>query len=160
MDFSRLKTNDWLMGGGALVLFISSFLPWFGVGNSYYSVTWSGWSSGFFAWFGILLGMAVLAYVIVFKLLDVDMPELPLPEPLLVLIVSGVSTVCVLLRLLFGASVLSYGLGRKYGLFLATIAAIVMTVGAGLNFKEEGSPTSNTGGGSTPPPGGTPPTPF
>src|SRR4051812_29900159 len=90
MDFSKLKLNDWLMGGGALALFIFSFFPWFGYGSSFYSVTWSGWSSGFLAWFAIILGMAILGYVIAFKLLDVQMPDLPLPEPLLVLIVAGI----------------------------------------------------------------------
>ena len=31
MDIQRLRTGEWLTAAGGLVLFVSLFLPWFGV---------------------------------------------------------------------------------------------------------------------------------
>ncbi len=165
MDFKKLTTSDWLIGGGGLALFIFSFFPWFGASGFGYSISWNGWSSGFLGWAAVLLGMVLVAYVVAFKLLDAKMPEVPLPESLIVLIVAGVCAVFMLLRLAFGATYggVSLGLDRKFGLFLAVLAALATAAGAFLQFREAGMPTSNargTAGGSSGGSSNTPPTPF
>ncbi len=164
MDLSKLKVSDWLIGGGGLALFIFSFFPWYGADYGFVSVSINGWDSGFFGWFSVILGLVLVAYVVAFKVLDVQMPELPLPESLLVLIVAGVCALCLLIRLAFGASYhgVSVGLGRKFGLFLAVLSGLVAAGGAFLNFQAEGMPTSKSPGtgGTGQAGGGGNPTPF
>lgn len=167
MDLSKLSTGDKVMGGSALALFIFSFLPWFGIAG--YGGGGNAWDVGFFT--GVLptlIGLALIGYVVVTKLLDgVEIPELPVHHAVVVLALAGLAAILIILRLIFGysvgSSVYSIDLDRKYGLFLATLAAIGMAAGAFLKFKEDGSPMPTKGGGSSggaTPPGSQPPTPF
>lgn len=156
MDFSKLKPGDWALGGGGLVLFIASFLPWFGWSEAGLSDSGNGWDVGFF-WGGIpaLLGLALAGLVVLEKFTDVELPEVGnLGWGLISLIAAAVAGGIVLLKLLLGHSV-SYGFGsydfdRKWGLFLAAIGGVAAIVGGVLRFQEEKAGAS--GGGAAPPP--------
>ena len=73
----KLTTSDKVVAGSGLLLFIASFLPWFGVEG--FNVHGNGWDVGFF-WGGIpaLLGLAAAGVVLATKLGDVKLPDLPI----------------------------------------------------------------------------------
>jgi len=51
-DLKRLSNLDRAIAGGAGVVFIAGFLPWWGYSGplSVYSTSVDGWSAGFTAW--------------------------------------------------------------------------------------------------------------
>lgn len=156
MDLTKLTLGDKVLAGSGLALFIFSFFPWFGVDG--YGGGGNAWDVGFFT--GILptlIGMLLVAYVVLTKLVDgVQIPELPVPEGLAVLGLAGVAALLIVLRLLMGYEVLGFDLDRKAGLFLSTLAALGMAGGAFLKFQEDGGELPKGGGQSS----GQPPTPF
>ncbi|MBK6855702.1 MAG: hypothetical protein IPG97_03840 [Microthrixaceae bacterium] len=160
MDLTKLTLGDKVLAGSGLALFVFSFLPWFGVEG--YGGGGNAWDVGFFT--GILptlIGLLLVGYVVVTKLADgVALPELPVPYPLVVLGLAGAAALLIVIRLLIGYEVgFGYDLDRKYGLFLATLAALGMAGGAFLKFQEEGGELPK-GGGSGGQSGSQPPTPF
>lgn len=152
MDFSRLTLGDKIIGGSGIALFVFSLLPWFGLSG--YSGG-SGWSFFITGIIPTMLGLVMVAWVIGTKLADVDLPELPLPEGLLLLGVGGAAAGLIILRLLFGYKVGPSGfrisLDRQPGLYLATLAALGLVGGAFVKFQEDGGQASSGGGSSTPP---------
>lgn len=153
MDLSKLSTGDKVLAGSGLALFIFSFLPWFGVDG--YSGSGNGWDVGFFT--GILpalIGLALLGYVVVTKMAEgVSLPD-GVPYPLVVLGLAALAALLVLLRLIIGYKVgggfAEFKLDRKYGLFLATLAALGLAGGGFLKFQEDGGefPTKSGGTGT------------
>ena len=153
MDLNKLSTGDKVIGASGILLFIFSFLPWYGLGSG----SRNGWDYFFFGIIPVLLGLLMVAAVIVTKLTDTKLPELPLPLGTILLIVGGIAAVLVLLRLIIGDSV-DLGLGslgdtlgidtkidldRKYGLFLAFLATLGLVGGAFLKTKEAAETTTN-----------------
>jgi hypothetical protein len=141
VDLSKLKTSDKIIVISGLVLFISSFLPWFKLEAFGFEATASGWDVGFF-WAGIpgLLGLAAAAAIISSKLFDAKLPELPMGWGQAFLIAGVISAVIVLLKLITGEDYVD----RAYGLFLATIAALGFAGGGYLAFQEEKSGGTGT----------------
>jgi hypothetical protein len=165
VDFSKLKTSDWLIGGGGIVLFIASFLPWFKVSVSCGGVgfggsaTGNGWDVGFL-WAGVpvILGLAMVAYVAIKAFApDTNLPDLPIPWSQALLGAGALATLLILIKLLIGEDGGGSGFGcsvdvsRSFGLFLAFLASAAMTAGAFLKFQEE-----KAGGGAS----SAPPTAF
>lgn len=153
MDLSKLSTGDKVLAGSGIALFVFSFLPWFGVAG--YGGGGNAWDVGFFT--GILptlLGLLLVAYVVVTKVLDgVELPELPVPYGLVVLGVAGLAALLVVIRLIIGYKVgtilgVDIKLDRKYGLILSTIAALGLVGGGFLKFQEDGGelPSKKSGG--------------
>ncbi len=163
MDLSKLSNGDKVIGGSGIALFVFSFLPWFKLELFGQTATQSGWDYFFTGIIPTLLGVALVGYVVVTKLVDgVKLPELPVGWPLVVLGAGALAAILVILRLLIGAddegTVL---LDRAFGLFLATLAAIGLAFGSFLKFKEEGGELPTKGGGAPGTgTGSTPPTPF
>jgi hypothetical protein len=124
----KLTTSDKVIAGSGLLLFISSFLPWFkfDFGGIIGEETANGWDVGFF-WAGIpaLLGLAAAAAVLANKLADVDLPDLPISWGQAFLIAGAISAVIVVLKLLMGEDLVD----RAWGLFLATLAALGLAAG-------------------------------
>jgi hypothetical protein len=143
VDLSKLKTSEKIIAVAGIVLFISSFLPWFKVDLFGFSHNFSGWDVGFF-WAGIpgLLGLAAAAAIISSRLFDVKLPELPVGWGQAFLIAGGVSAAIVLLKLLIGED---DPIDRAYGLFLATLASLGFAGGGYLAFQEEKSGSGATG---------------
>lgn len=154
MDLSKLTTSDKIVAGSGILLFIASFLPWFGIDG--FSGSGNGWDVGFF-WGGIpaLLGLAAAGIVLASKLADVTLPDLPIPWGQAFLGIGVLAALIVLLKLLLGYEVCGFGacvdFDRKWGLFLASLAAIGLAAGGFLKFQE-GDDAPATGGdtGSAP----------
>lgn len=168
MDFSKLKTSDWVIAASGLVLFIASFLDWFTVeieGNEFFpgvSEGGNGWDVGFF-WAGIpvLLGLAMIAVVAIKAFSpETKLPDLPIGWGQTLFIAGVVAAVIVLLKLLIGEDVdggEAFGIEvkRAFGLFIATLASIGLAVGGFLKWQEEKSGAGDlpmAGGPSAPPP--------
>ena len=174
MDFSKLKTSDWVIAASGLVLFIASFLDWFTVsvdGNDLFpgaSAGGNGWDVGFF-WAGIpvLIGLAMIAVVAIRAFSpDTKLPDLPIGWGQTLFIAGVIAAAIVLLLLVIGEDVdggEAFGreVDRAFGLFLATLAAIGLAVGGFLAWQDEKSHASVGAGPAIPPPpgGGTPPPP-
>lgn len=168
MDFSKLKTSDWVIAASGLVLFIASFLDWFTVeikGNDLFpggsAGGGNGWDVGFFwAGFPVLIGLAMVAVVAIKAFSpETKLPDLPIGWGQTLFIAGVVAAVIVVLKLLVGedvdgAEAFGIEVKRAFGLFLATLAAIGLAVGGFLKWQEEKSEAGNLpmGGPAAPPP--------
>jgi hypothetical protein len=174
VDLSKLTTSDKIIAPAGLVLFLSSFMAWFtvkvsvdggddfGIGSS--SASGSGWDVGFM-WAGLpaLLGLAAAVIVLLPKLSEVELPDLPFPWGLALLGAGVWSAFWVILKFLIGvdgpSSVSGFGVdyevSRSIGIFLAVLSSIAFAVGGFMRFKEDGGElptkgTGDTGGGTAP----------
>jgi hypothetical protein len=138
VDLSKLNTTDKVIAGSGLLLFIASFLPWFGKGP----FDGNGWDVGFL-WGGIpaLLGLLAALVVLGVRLGDMKMPELPATTGQIMLGAGAISALLVVLKLLIGYKACGFNvcvhLDRKIGLFLAAIAAIGLLYGGFQAYREE-----------------------
>lgn len=143
-DLKKMTTNDWILAGGCLAVFIGVFLKWFGVGGGTedfggikvgipeFSVNgFHYFLQGTIPW---LLAIAVLVVLVLRKFFS----EVNLPDKLgnftwnqVILAASALAAILVLLRLLTGDS----GTDRKIGLFLTSLGVVAMVVGAFLKFQ-------------------------
>ena len=149
MDFSKLGNGAKIILIGGIALFITSFLPWYGVGP----FSASGWDMGFFAVFGILLGIAA---VVVFALKAFDVTTVafgPFKTEQIALMLGALSVIFILLKWITETSFV------KFGLFLGILSAAAITFGAFTAMKEAGIDMpdmddfkSMGGGGDEPPP--------
>ena len=135
----KLTTSDKVVAGSGLLLFIASFLPWFGLEG--YPGSGNGWDVGFL-WAGLpaLLGLAAAGVVIATKMGDVKLPDLPITWGQAFLGAGALSALLVVLKLLIGYEVCGFGtcidLDRKWGMFLAAIAALGLAAGGFLKYQE------------------------
>jgi len=164
MDLNKLTTGDKVLAGSGIALLIFSFLQWFNFGDTSHS----GWHYVLTGIVPTLIGLLLVGYVVATKLLDgVDLPDLPVGWPLVVLGLASLAALLVILRLLIGGDDNGADtLDRSYGLFLATLAAIGLAAGAFLKFQEDGGAAAARGGNAGPGTGtgsnsgSTDPTPF
>ncbi|MEO6988652.1 MAG: hypothetical protein ABI239_08385 [Aquihabitans sp.] len=165
MDLTKLSIGDKVMAGSGIALFIFSFFPWYKVdfGGPFGggTVTQSGWHFFFTGIIPTLLALALVGYVVVTKVLDgIELPELPVAWPLVVLGTAGLAALLVIIRLLAGGDDGGTGvLDRSFGIFLAVLGAIGLAVGAFLKFQEDGGELPTKGGTSSGSSGG-PASPF
>jgi hypothetical protein len=129
IDLGRLSQLDRGIVGGAAVVFISGFLPWYGYSGplSVYSASVSGFGSGFTGWAGILLLFVAGAYLFL-RRMEVAMPDLPVGPAVAVAGVAALGLLLVIIRWLSFPSVhagLAGSIGSKYGVWVALIAGIV-----------------------------------
>ena len=133
----RVKTPDWLVGIGGLVLLISVFLEWFhfkgitgligvSVGGP------SGWSATKLCILIFLFALACMA-VVVLRVLQVDLSVIPVPLSLIVMGLAGISLLIIILRIFIHQS----GLGVSYGIFVSLVAGAVLLAGGILMQREE-----------------------
>ena len=157
MDLSKLSTGDKVIGGSGIALFLFSFLPWFKIEFFGRSVTQSGWHFFFTGIIPVLLGLVCVAWIVATKLAEVELPELPVPEGLLLLALGGAAALLVVLRLLIGGDDGGTDvLDRTIWLFISVLAALGLAGGAFLKFQEDGGELPGKPGGGD----GAPPTPF
>ena len=91
------------------------------------------------------------SHVLVSSMSDTQLPDPPVPWAQVHMGTGIVAAVLVVLRLLIGSEESGVDLDRKFGLFLAVIAAIVVAVG-GFKKSQEGDVAPSSGGdtGSAP----------
>lgn len=156
MDLSKLTLSDRIIAGSGILLFIFSFLPWYGKDVGPYSYSESGWSYFLFGVIPALLAIAILVYIAIRVFSpSTNLPDLPVPWATAVLIAAGLAAILVVLKLLIGASKSGVTLDRKYGLFISVLAALGLAGGAAMAFMAE-----QKGGTTSRGTGNTPPTPF
>jgi hypothetical protein len=182
MDLDRLSTGEKVAGGSAVLLFIFMFFDWFKVEVSGASGFVGGSAGGnaweWFTWIDLLMLLTVIVAiaVVVIRLSDAIV-EPPVSLNAIVVVLGGLSVICVLFRIIdppgasesFGG--VSVDVGRQIGVFLGLLATAGITYGGyramqeeGTSFGEIGDNLSNRGGsgaGTPPqqPPSATPPPP-
>ncbi len=135
-DWSKISTSTRIAGGGAIVLLISVFLSWIHASAGPITVSQSGW--GAFN-LGKLAALAALIAIVVIVLEQVR-PDITLPVPpsLALLGCGAIGLFCALWHILFvpNAGVSGIDVGRGFGVFLAFIAAGVLTYGGWRRMNE------------------------
>ena len=161
MDFNQLKArlgrDGLVVVGGALLIFIDSFLPWYKVslkGNEAFaggaSASTNGWGSGIGAWFPILLLVAVGVVVVLAAMGNIKWS--PLMTYTIAAGASVVSFVIIVLRWLTypspNALEKAYvNAGAGFGTYIALVVALAMAVFAYLGFSSVGGDVKNIGAG-------------
>lgn len=115
MDFSKLSPNQQLTVGAAAVMLIASFFTWFGVSGF---LSFNGWNSGLTAALAIVL---VVAAGVVLVLEAMDLATVDSPSDLAFYLAAG-GLVFMIVRI-----ARTWGPDRKFGIFLALIAAGLAT---------------------------------
>lgn len=157
MDLSKLSTGDKVIGGSGIALLLFSFLPWFRVSFLGQSFSQNGFDYFFTGIVPVLLGLAMVGWIVGTKLAGVELPELPVPEGLMLLVMAGLAALLVIFRFLIGAGDDPADvLDRSFGLFLSVLAVLGLVGGAFLRFQEDGGELPGKGGSS----GSSGPTPF
>jgi hypothetical protein len=152
MDLNKLTTGDKIVAGSFLAFFIAMLLPWFGEGG----FNGNGFDVGFF-WgtFPLLLGIVMVVQIALDRFTTTELPELPVTWGQIHLGLGGFIAFLVIIKLLIGEEVCFLGecvsISRKFGLFLAVLAAIGMAVGGFFKMQEDGG-TATAGTGSSSPP--------
>jgi hypothetical protein len=126
-DPASVSRATWIAAGGAFVLFISVFFSWYGVGP----LGFSGWDLVDLAKLVALLALIALAAIVIE--LFVPTVTLPVPASLIVIGCGGLAFLCVLLKMFDKPG---GGLGLKYGIFVALIAAAATTYGGYAKMNE------------------------
>jgi hypothetical protein len=134
----RVKTSDWLVGIGGLVLLISMFLEWFkvkglgGVPGFSMNIGISGWDATKLCILIFIFSLAFMA-VVVLRVMDVDLSAIPIPMSVVVMALAGISLLIIILRIFIHQS----GLGVSYGIFVSLVAGAVVLAGGILMQREE-----------------------
>ncbi|HVA59473.1 MAG TPA: hypothetical protein VNG13_02920 [Mycobacteriales bacterium] len=155
LDTKKLTSIDWAIVGGALIVFIALFLPWFGFhGGDAILPSVSGWSSGFTGWFGGLLLVAAGVYLFLLRS-QANLPKVSVGPGVLVLGLAALGLLLVIIRWVTLPRSGIYQYGAKYGIYVALVAGIAEVVGAAMLFRSSGEalPWAGHGadGSSTPP---------
>lgn len=124
-DLNRLSRADQIAGIASVVLFISLFLPWFGVSISIVSVTADALTAHGYLWITLILCLVVVGYLGLAAGFEQMPVSLPLSRDQLLLAATGINFVLVLLAFVFKpGGVGSVGVGWRFGAFVGLIAAI------------------------------------
>jgi hypothetical protein len=144
VDLNKLTQGEKVIAGSAVAFLVFTFLPWYGK----FSGSRNGWDYFLFGVIPLLLAVAMVAQIGIARFTDTKLPDPPLPWGQIHLIAGSLAAALVLLKLIIGDSVsglgISIDLDRKYGLYLAFLAAAGLAAGGFLKSKEPAQ--------STPPP--------
>ncbi len=154
MDLDKLSLGDKVLAASGVVFLISLFLPWWGLEVDTGFGTVEGHNNGtdYFltGWLPLLIIIAMIVCVYLQKFTDTQLPDTPLPWSQIYLIAGAVVGVLLILRLAITSSEHSVDLDRKYGLFIAVLAALGVAAAGYLKFQE-GDDGASAGAGSAPP---------
>jgi hypothetical protein len=130
-DASQVKRSTWIAGGGAVVLLLSTFFAWWKVSVAGFSVSASGWDTGALGKLVFLIALIAIILVVVDQM-KIDISQLPVPAPMLLLGDAVLGVLFVLWRFVDTPDHVSWA----WGLYLALIASLALTYGAWLKFQE------------------------
>ncbi|MFN2539258.1 MAG: hypothetical protein ABR549_14070 [Mycobacteriales bacterium] len=164
-DINKVKGNDRFIAGGAVVIFILSFLPWYTVSykGSLGSFGGFGTSGSVNAWdaygwnkLAIILALVAGGIVVARLMGALDSVQLPVGVNLVTLGVSGLASAIFLLRLIgayhsAGAGAVKVSAHPGFGWYLAIVVSCAMTYFAFLNVRASGEVLPSMPGGGQPP---------
>lgn len=135
MDFSKLSREDWMVGGGAIVLIIDLlFLSW----HSYGPFDAVGTDSPGSIW-GVLALLATIVVLVDLALARfspaTQIPTTQLGRDLTRAAIAAVALLFVIIKLIDNTSYLAYGT------WVGLILAVVIVAGAWLNAQGKATPT-------------------
>jgi hypothetical protein len=143
----KLTTSDRLIFIGGIVFLVAMFLPWYGIdvdtGFGEASYDNNGWDYFLGGWIPLIIIAVLAAHVAVSRFSpETKIPDLPIPWSQGYLIAGIAAAAIVVLRLVIGSDEVSgfdtgIDLDRKFGLFIAVIAAICVAGGSFLKSKED-----------------------
>jgi hypothetical protein len=122
-EVSRWSRADQIAGGATLLLFISLFLPWFGISIGGFGGTADGLSAHGYLYITLILCLAILAYLVLVAGFERLPFTLPLSHEQVMLAATGINFVLVLIAFVFKPG--GGGVGWRFGAFVGLIAAIV-----------------------------------
>lgn len=134
-DWKQLSMQDRVIAGGAAVAFIALFLPWWGVGLFGFSI--DGWSAGFTAWAGGLL-LTAAGVLLVLRRAGSTWSFGGAGPSVVVAGVAALGLLLVVIRWVSLPTYRGYGVGAKYGLYVALIAGIAEVAAAVMQMRESG----------------------
>jgi hypothetical protein len=121
LELSRLTNSDRITGIASLVLFVSLFLPWYGVNLLGISAEADGLTVHGYLYIVLLLCVAIIAYLVMWAGFEELPVRLPLSHEQRLLVASGLNTVLVLLAFLTKPD----GTGWRFGAFAGLLAALI-----------------------------------
>src|SRR4051794_22584429 len=154
-----------IAAGAGIVLILSLFLEWYnvsgkGLAASAGSQGFSGWESlGFIDILLFLIGVVAVALAAA-KAGNALPRQLPASTGFITLVLGGIASLLVLFRILstgdFGHPEASafIDISRSFGIFVAFLAALGVTLGGWLTWNEEGKPRPGGPGGGAGAPAG------
>jgi hypothetical protein len=150
-DFKALSRHDQIALGSGVLVFIASFLPWYGASGGGVSVSVTAWHG--LAAFGLILLLLSL-FVTAAELFAKDsLPELPVKYPLVEAGLAGLGALFVIIKSFDLPSGGGFGVdyGLRWGGYILIILAIVQ---AGINVMR--ALHANDGGAAGIPPAAPP----
>ena len=135
MDASRVSRNDWIIGGGFVLMFIGTVTPWYGAKFSFIDYTVNGWHGSYLGWLTFLLCLVAAAAVLRHLVPDLG-AALPVPDAVIALACGGVSALIVIIRMITKPE----GAGLRWGIFVSLAGALVVAVAGFLKYGEIGRP--------------------
>jgi hypothetical protein len=134
MDLTKVSRNDWIVVGGFIVALVGISMHWYSVGAGCISFSaGSGWDYG--------LGVFVFILTLVAAALALSRAfapsfKLPVPLALAIMVLGGLSTVFVIIRIIDkpGGGIVKVGYG--IGIFVTLIGAAAVTLGGFLKNSE------------------------
>lgn len=152
----RLTTGQKIGIGGAVLLLIASFLPWYSVSGFGMSFSINAWDAAFLAWGGVILGVLAGVVLLLKATGKKDVQAGGLAAEQIALSLAVASFVLIVLRLLTESS------NSAIGLYLGIAAAAITAFGCFQEMKGRGMTMDDMKGrfgGGPPPAGGPPPGP-
>jgi hypothetical protein len=140
-DWNKLTTTDKVISVTALIAFIGLFLPWYGFSSPLYSVSVSGFSTGY-GWLGALLIVAAGVYLVMLRS-GSNMPKTSYGPGVLVLGASALGALIVIIRWLTvpkgsSSGLSSFSYGPRVGMYIVLIAGVVQAFFALRLFRSTG----------------------
>jgi hypothetical protein len=164
VDINKLTTGDRVIGISAIVFLISMFLPWFGLDTDFGDdISESGWSY-FLGWIALVLAIAMVVQIAISRFSTTQLPKIgALTWGQIHVILGGLAAAAMLLRIVLVPDVEVLGVDiadadRKYGVFIAFLAALGLLAGAFLKMRDPADAGGAAGPASPPPSAPPPPT--
>lgn len=120
LDTGKFDRTAWVLMACGVVAFIDTFLPWASVSALGVSITGSAWTVGFWAWFPMILLLAVGVAAFLPGLGVRSVPDLPVAA----LVVGALALVIALIRWATYPSIVGAGAGLIIGLVLAAAVGV------------------------------------
>jgi hypothetical protein len=130
----NVGTNDLVVVGAGVLMFVDSLLPWFGASYQGHSSNTSAWNAGFGAWFSVLLVIAVAAVAASRVFGGRTFPPIAGGSVSMNFLTAAVSVLAVIIILLRwvtypdAPNIPGFSAGAKFGTYLGLIIAAVQAV--------------------------------